>query len=277
MQTVNRWSTSITRVLAPNPGPMTLDGTNSLIIRHPSSSQVVLVDPGPADAGHLARLTASGEIALILLTHGHLDHSESAPALHAETGAPVRAADPALCLGGAALEDAESIEAAGIRLEVLRTPGHTADSVCFALEDDVLEGAPPGADAAGVMLTGDTILGRGSTVIAPTGSLGDYLATLERLIARGPMAVLPGHGDPISELDAAARAMRDHRAARLDELLAVLDRLGIRPSADAETVSRVSEALYPEVDAAIRYAAEMSTAAQLEYLADAALRRSAPR
>ncbi|WP_309064739.1 MBL fold metallo-hydrolase [Microbacterium sp.] len=255
----DRWGSLVTRVLAPNPGPMTLDGTNTLVIRHPSSPSAVVVDPGPADDAHLDRVLAVGPVELILLTHHHLDHVEAATALHERTGAPVRAADRALVAEAEPLADGEAIEAGGCRIEVLATPGHTADSVCFVLRDD--EGTS--------VLTGDTILGRGTTVIADTGTLGDYLGTLERLRALGDVTVLPAHGERLPSLRAICDELLAHRRARLDEIEAALRTLGRAASADDDTVSAVVDVVYPEVDGRIRFAAEASARAQLEYLSDA--------
>src|SRR5215831_1568563 len=94
-------------VLAPNPSPMTLDGTNTWVIAEPGSAQAVVVDPGPDDESHLRRVydqvTSAGQrVAGILLTHSHPDHAEGAATFAAMTGAPVQAADPAYRLGAEA-------------------------------------------------------------------------------------------------------------------------------------------------------------------------------
>jgi glyoxylase-like metal-dependent hydrolase (beta-lactamase superfamily II) len=116
---------------------MTLDGTNTWILKDPNGDERVIVDPGPIENGHVEQLAALGPIALVLLTHGHFDHSEAAPRLHELTGAPVVARDPALCI------DAEPLSAqtgrtsvAGIDWLTVLTPGHSSDSVCFLLESD---------------------------------------------------------------------------------------------------------------------------------------------
>ncbi|BAS17492.1 beta-lactamase-like protein 2 [Arthrobacter sp. Hiyo8] len=150
--------------LAPNPGPMSLDGTNSYVIAAPDAAGVVVVDPGPLDESHLAALAAAGPVELVLITHRHKDHTEASEVFHELTGAPVRAADPAYCHGGEPLRGGEVIEAGGVEIRVLATPGHTSDSVCFHL---------PGDGPDGSVLTGDTILGRGTTVLDyPDGRLG---------------------------------------------------------------------------------------------------------
>lgn len=253
---IDRWASLVTRVLAPNPGPMTLDGTNTLVIRHPSSRSAVVVDPGPADEGHLERVLGIAPVELILLTHHHLDHVEAAGELHRRTSAPVRAADPRLCIDAEPLGDGEAVDAAGCRIDVLATPGHTADSVCFAVG---------GEDGLSV-LTGDTVLGRGTTVLAATGSLREYLTTLERLRSLGEARALPAHGEILPSLAAVCEELLAHRRSRLAEIETALVGLGRPAVADDDTIRAVVDAIYPDVDPRIRYAAEMSARAQLEYL-----------
>lgn len=271
-----RWTHQVTRLLAPNAGPMTLDGTNSFIIRAPGHTGAIVVDPGPDDDEHLDRLQAEGPVELILLTHHHRDHVEGAPRFAEQTGAPVRAFDPSLCHDGPPLAAGERIEAGGVRLDVVATPGHTADSVSFHLPDDtaVEDGARDApalrgdASAGGTMITGDTILGRGSTIIAhPGGSLGAYLRSLERLAEYGAIPVLPAHGPGLPDLADVCARYAAHRASRLDEVRTALDKLGREPSGDPELVTAVVNLVYSRVDPAVRFAAEASTRAQLEYLA----------
>src|SRR5439155_24933968 len=100
--------------LAPNPSPMTLDGTNTWILRSPDETECVVVDPGPLDDGHLDRIVAVGPVALIVLTHSHLDHAEAAPRLHDRTGAPVVARDPAWCRDASPLDTGRHDSVAGI-------------------------------------------------------------------------------------------------------------------------------------------------------------------
>jgi glyoxylase-like metal-dependent hydrolase (beta-lactamase superfamily II) len=251
-------------LLAPNPGPMTLDGTNSYLLSGNGGASVVVVDPGPSDDGHLAALADAGRVELILITHRHLDHTEGAAALAAATGAAVRAADPAFCIAGDALRDGETVTAAGLDIEVLATPGHTADSVCFLLPADG-DADEPGARGRRAVLTGDTILGRGTTVIAPPdGSLRDYLGTLRILAALGPARVLPAHGPHRPDLEEIALEYLAHREQRLDQIRAALVQL--RLDADVAEVSAVTDVVYHDVDASVRRAAEFSVAAQLHYL-----------
>jgi glyoxylase-like metal-dependent hydrolase (beta-lactamase superfamily II) len=240
-------------ILAPNPGPMSLDGTNSYVISAANANASVVVDPGPADEGHLRRIADLGRVELILVTHRHADHTAGSQRLQELTGAPVRAADPRHCHGGEPLRDGETIRAAGVTIQVLATPGHTSDSVCFHLPDD---------GAHGSVLTGDTILGRGTTMLDyPDGALGDYLQSLDRLEAIGQAAVLPAHGPVLPSLQAITRAYRGHRLERLGQIREALQRLGT----DA-TVAEVADAVYADVEPSVRRAAEMSVAAQLDYL-----------
>ncbi|GAA2454279.1 MBL fold metallo-hydrolase [Agromyces soli] len=252
-----RASSEATIVLAPNPGPMTLDGTNSYVLRAPGSASAVIVDPGPDDAAHLARLAAAGPVELVLITHHHADHVAGALGFAELVGAPMRAFDPAYCVGAAPLVDGETMRAAGLALEVLHTPGHTADSACVVVH----------GEAGPAVLTGDTILGRGTTIIAdPDGALGPYLASLERLRALAgatdaPVPVLPAHGPVLPDLAAVCDAYLAHRAERLDQVRAALAELGAGASAEA-----VTDAVYHDTDASVREAAEASVRAQLAYL-----------
>lgn len=240
-------------LLAPNPGPMTLDGTNSYLLAGSGSSTSIIVDPGPDDAGHLAALAGAGPVELILITHRHHDHTEAAGELARRTGAPVRAADPQHCIDGPPLTAGEIIEAAGVVVTVVATPGHTDDSVCFLLADD----GPTGS-----VLTGDTILGRGTTVIAPPdGSLGDYLRSLQVLADLGPRFVLPAHGPQLPDLQQVAGEYRAHREQRLAQIRSALEQLG----SDA-SVAAVTDLVYADIDPSVRFAAELSVAAQLTYL-----------
>jgi len=125
-----------TVVRAPNPGPMTLDGTNSYVLRRPGSAGVVVVDPGPSIAEHLEHLAGFGTVELVLLTHHHPDHSEALHEFARLVGAPARAIDAQYCLDADPIVDGERLQVAGIELEVVATPGHTADSVSFHLPGD---------------------------------------------------------------------------------------------------------------------------------------------
>jgi glyoxylase-like metal-dependent hydrolase (beta-lactamase superfamily II) len=242
-------------VRADNPSPMTLEGTNTWVLVEPGEQTAIVIDPGPDDAGHrnavMATVAAAGasKVALVLLTHGHPDHADGAPALAEAANAPVRAAAPELCSPGQQpLADREQLGVAR-QLEVLATPGHTADSVCFVI--------------GATLLTGDTILGRGSTVVArPDGRLADYLASLRRLRAlvdeRQLRAVLPGHGPTRDDPAAIIDTYLYHREERLQQVRAA--------AMNADTVDEVLNAVYGDVEPALMFAARWSLLAQLDYL-----------
>ena len=231
-------------LLENNPGPMTLDGTNTWILRAPGHDSGVVVDPGHDDEEHLTRVAAWGPVALILLTHRHVHHAEGAPWLAARTGAPIRAFNPSLCRDAGPLADDETIRVAGLEIDVLHTPGHTDDSVCLRLGDAVL--------------TGDSIVGRGTTMVS---ALGDYLGSLRRLAALPGLIVLPGHGDEQPDLAAAATAYLTHREERLDQVRRALRRLG--PDASARDIVTL---VYTDLDPELRDPAEQSVRAQLDHL-----------
>lgn len=209
-------------VLAGNPSPMTLDGTNTWVLREPGSARAVLVDPGPDDPAHLAAVAdAAGDarVVRILLTHGHPDHAEGARAFAARFGASVAALDPQHRLGDEGVVGGEVVEVGGLEIAVVATPGHTGDSLSFHLRAD------------GALLTGDTVLGRGTTVVAyPDGQLGPYLDSLARLrdLAESTAAsyVLPGHGPALVDPVAVVTAYLAHRQGRLDQVRAAVAELG---------------------------------------------------
>ncbi|SDD85198.1 MBL fold metallo-hydrolase [Actinokineospora iranica] len=241
-------------LLEDNPSTMTLDGTNTWLLRAPGAPGCVVVDPGYEDEPHLERIiTAAGQVEAVLITHHHPDHVAGAPWLARRTGAPVRAFDPALCVAEAPLRDGEVVTLAGLDLEVLHTPGHTADSLCLTVDH--------GGQTA--VLTGDTVLGRGTTVIAPPdGALGAYLDSLRTLSRHRPGAkVLPGHGPDLPDLSAVAREYLSHREQRLDQIRAALRVLGPRA-----TARQVVEIVYADVDQSLWGPAEWSVRAQLDYL-----------
>jgi glyoxylase-like metal-dependent hydrolase (beta-lactamase superfamily II) len=240
-------------VLADNPGIMTLDGTNTWILREPGATRSVVVDPGPDDEAHLAAVVeAAGEVGLVLFTHRHHDHTDALERIVAMTGAPARSTDPAFTRGADPLVDGETIVVDGLEIEVLATPGHTTDSTCFLL----------GAERT--LLSGDTILGRGTTVIAhPDGVLGPYLdslAHIRELVEEGLVErILPGHGPVITEPGAVVDFYLEHRAERLEQVRAALE-------TGASTPREVVEVVYGDVDESLWGAAELSVAAQLDYL-----------
>ncbi|BCI84883.1 MBL fold metallo-hydrolase [Mycobacterium persicum] len=236
-------------LVADNPGLMTLEGTNTWVLCGPGSDELVIVDPGPGDDEHLARIAALGRIALVLISHRHGDHTDGIDKLVELTGAPVRAADPQFLRGDhGVLGDREVIEAAGLEITVLATPGHTADSLSFLLDDAVL--------------TADSVLGRGTTVLdKDDGSLTDYLESLHRLRGLGQRTVLPGHGPELTDVAAVAQGYLAHRQERLAQVRSALRDLG-----DDATTRQVVEHVYVDVDEKLWDAAEWSVQVQLDYL-----------
>ena len=213
------------RVRADNPSPLTLDGTNTYVVGG------WVVDPGPADPGHLeaVRRAASDGIEGVVLTHSHADHAEGAPELRVPVVLP---------------EDGE--EAGPFR--AIATPGHSADSVCL------LMGA--------ICFTGDTVLGAGSVFIAPgEGSLSAYLDSLRRLRKLDLEVLCPGHGpyvtDPAAKLD-------EYIAHRLDRERRLVEALESGLRSDDELL----DAAWSDVPAHLRGAAALTLAAHLEKLAE---------
>lgn len=232
-------------VLAPNASAMTLDGTNTWIVAEPDSDLAVVIDPGPLDDAHLHAVLdvaekAGKRVALTLLTHGHPDHAEGAGRFAELTGTKVRALDPALRLGDEGLAAGDVITTGGLELRVVPTPGHTADSLCFHLP----------ADQA--VLTGDTILGRGTTVVAhPDGRLGDYLDSLRRLrsltVDDGVHTVLPGHGPVLEDAQGAVEFYLAHRAGRLAQVeTAVENGYVSAPDVVTHVYADVDRSLWPQ-------------------------------
>lgn len=244
-------------VLAPNAGIMTLDGTNTWILRDGERS--VVVDPGPLDKGHLAAVAAAaGDVQAVLLTHHHLDHSEGARAFAERVGCGVRALDPGLVLGDEGLGDGSVVEVGSLEVRVVGTPGHSADSLSFLVPSE------------GAVLTGDTVLGRGTTVVAhPDGQLGAYLDSLDRLHALAERhevrSIWPGHGPVIEEALPALDYYIAHRRERLGQVRDALAALppGVPPD---EVPHAVVEIVYADVDPILWGAAELSVRAQLAYL-----------
>ena len=249
-------------LLQDNPGPMTLDGTHSYLLR--GTTGLIVVDPGDDDAAHQGALSALGPIALLIVTHRHHDHVGGLKRLRGLSGAPSRGLAAEFSVGAPVLHPGERLrlDPAGIpgapdAVRVLPTPGHTSDSVSLVLER--------GGVAIGV-LTGDTILGRGTTILDhPDGRLEDYLEALASLRALGPVPALPAHGGFPGPVDALAAGYLSHRLARLEQVRAAVTALhdaGCAPSVEA-----VTDVVYADVDASVRSAAERTVAAQLALVA----------
>ncbi|MGY1795703.1 MBL fold metallo-hydrolase [Geodermatophilus sp. SYSU D00525] len=245
----------VTRVLAPNPSDMTLDGTNTYVVGAPGSGQAVVVDPGPDDPAHLAAVeevlaARDARCVAVLVTHHHGDHAEAAQPWGARLDAPVAAADATVAgPGGRVLEPGERLRLAGTALDVVPTPGHTADHLAFRLE-------------SGAVLVGDHVLGRGTSVVThPEGDVVAYLESLRRVHDLGPSALYCGHGPELTEDPGAVLDFYlAHRAFRESQLLAALVR-------GAGTVDAVVADVYAEVPRELWPAAAQSTRATLAKLA----------
>jgi len=244
----------VTRVIAPNPSHMSLDGTNTYVVGIPGSGAAVVVDPGPDDEGHRKRVEdvlerRDAQAAAILVTHHHFDHAEAAQAWAKRFGCTVAAPTEEVAgPEGRLLRDGDVISAGGLRVDSVATPGHSLDHTAFRLP-------------SGVLLTGDHILGRGTSVVAyPEGDLVAYLESLRRVLDLGPDALYPGHGPDMSrDAEAVVRYYLDHRAFREQQVLAVL---ADGPQEPPAMVSRI----YADVNEQLWPAAERSTRAALAKL-----------
>lgn len=247
-------------VLAPNASAWTLDGTNTWIVGA-SGGGCVVVDPGPLEHGHREAIEAALEsrdlgVRAIVLTHGHEDHSAGAREFANRHNVDVRAWDEHLAHSSAhrsepsVLTSGETIDIDGLSMSVLETPGHSSDSVCLVIED--------------LVLTGDTVLGRGTSLVAyPDGRLEDYLRSLEalsRLCADGGVRLLlPGHGPVLEEPTRVVEYYRSHRAERLTQVVDAV-------RAGAGTPWEVVEIVYAQTPREVWPAAEATVRAQLDYL-----------
>lgn len=229
----------ILRVVAPNPGPMTLGGTNTYLY---GSDPCVAIDPGPDDAGHIEAVRAAAEerggLGLVLLTHSHGDHAAGAEPL--ATAAAAAGEHPPVIL------PTEGEEHGGLR--ALATPGHAADHVCFLSGD-------------GVCFSGDLVLGEGSTFVPPDGgSLAAYMDSLRRLQAEEIELICPGHGPWITDPAAKLAEYVEHREMRERRLLAALER------GERSKGALLAEA-WSDVPAELRPAAALVMEAHLQKLA----------
>ncbi len=245
----------VTRVLAPNPSAMTLDGTNTYLVGEPGSGEVALVDPGPDDVRHLTAVEEAlrardARCVAVLVTHHHGDHAEAAHPWGTRFGATVAAGDRRVAgPHGRVLEPGERLHVAGVVLEVVPTPGHTADHLAFRLP-------------SGAVLVGDHVLGRGTSVItSPEGDVLAYLDSLRRVHGLGPSALYCGHGPELTEDPTAVLDFYlAHRAWREEQVLSALaDGAGSVHEVVAVVYAAVPEHLWP--------AAAQSTSATLVKLA----------
>jgi glyoxylase-like metal-dependent hydrolase (beta-lactamase superfamily II) len=261
----------ITRITAPNPSPLTFTGTNTYLL---GQARLAIIDPGPDDTQHLESLRqaiAGRPVDAILLTHTHKDHSALTQRLRAMTGAPIwfegryrpsrdrrpfeidwvaRAHDREL-QPDRRLGDREIVDVAGLRLEVVATPGHCANHLCFGILETPW------------LLSGDHVMGWNSTMIAvPDGSMADYLTSVRKLVDLSYRHYLPGHGGPIEDGRDTARLLAQHRELRNMQVIQAVRK-------GARTIGDLVTAIYPKLDLAVIPAARMTVAAHVEYLADA--------
>jgi glyoxylase-like metal-dependent hydrolase (beta-lactamase superfamily II) len=216
----------IVRILAPNPGVYTLEGTNTWVVGLDPS---VVIDPGPADETHLDEVAhVAGRVSAVLVTHDHEDHAEGATALAERVGAPLRAWRLA---GAERLRDGERVRAGGAELVAVHTPGHSADHLAF---HEPTEHA---------LFTGDAVVGRGTTFIdPPEGDLAKYLASLKRMLDLVPRTIHPGHGPLVLDGPGTLKQYVEHRHERERQVLA---ELGETPRTVADLVAAIY-ADYPE-------------------------------
>jgi glyoxylase-like metal-dependent hydrolase (beta-lactamase superfamily II) len=232
---VAKLSELVTRLRAPNPGPMTLTGTNSYLVG--MGPERVAIDPGPKLEGHLQTMAgtasaAGAKISLILVTHGHPDHYPGAERLSELTGAPVAAYRGATFPHQVELDNEQKIEAAGGTYTAIFTPGHAADHLCYFLEEE------------GALFTGDNILGYGTTIVAPPkGDMALYMASLHLLEEKWGQAkvIYGGHGPEIANPAAKIREYILHRQARQQQLVEAMQ-------AGATTIPQIVERIYQDVD-----------------------------
>jgi glyoxylase-like metal-dependent hydrolase (beta-lactamase superfamily II) len=244
----------VTRVLAPNPSGMTLDGTNTYLVGAPGGGQAVLVDPGPDDPAHLAAVEAAlaardARCVAVLVTHHHVDHAEAAIPWGTRFGAPVAAAGAEVAgPSGRMLEPGERLRLAGTTLGVVATPGHCGDHLAFRLE-------------SGAVLVGDHVLGRGTSVVThPEGDVVAYLESLRRVHDLGPSALYCGHGPELTEDPGAVLDFYlAHRAYREAQLLQAL-------AGGPRTVDELVADIYAAVPREVWPAAAQSTRATLAKL-----------
>jgi glyoxylase-like metal-dependent hydrolase (beta-lactamase superfamily II) len=236
----------IRSITAPNPGPLTLDGTRTYIL-----GDTAVIDPGPADDRHIRAIAeAVPHLQTILITHRHADHAPAAGPLKKLLGAHVLAPDDVLddCIVDVRVHDGQIVAVADTKIEVIATPGHTSEHVCYLTAD-------------GDLFTGDTILGHGTTAIfPPDGDMADYMRSLQRLRAKSPRRIHPAHGPTRDDAVALIDEYIAHRLEREEQVLEAL-------RAGATTLPQMRERIYQSLDANLHTAAEIQLAAHLIKLA----------
>ena len=225
-------------VLAPNPSPMTLDGTNTYILSAPDSDAAIVVDPGPDLAEHFdaveSVLHATGtRVQAVITTHHHLDHAEAAGWADV-WGAPLHAFAPHRIPAQAApLRDGDAVTVPGVATTAIYTPGHTSDHVCVHVAE------------TNAVLTGDHVLGKGTTVILhPDGDMGAYLASLDRLAKVNADVLYPAHGPMIADPAERIAGYIAHRLEREEQVLAAIEH---GATTGAEVVARIYGDLAPRL------------------------------
>lgn len=263
----------VRRIVANNPGPFTYKGTNTYLVG--SGREIVLIDPGPDDAAHFdAIVQAAGDsrITHVLITHTHRDHTDGLERVIAATGARTcgygrvareRGGTKTSPSGGEYVEkdfvpdiplkEGDRLEAAGVSLTALHTPGHAPDHLCFALE------------GTRILFSGDHVMAWNTSVVAPPeGRMGDYMASLERLLERDDELYLPGHGGRLPQPKRVVKAYMLHRRMREQAILDCI-RQG------HATIAEIVPIVYRGLDPRLLNAASLSIAAHVEHLAERGL------
>ena len=237
----------IDRVLANNPGPFTGPGTNTWLLDD-GHGELVVIDPGPVDRQHAERvleLAGDRRIGSVLVTHTHIDHAPLANPLAAELGvAAVGHASGPEFVPDIRLTDADSWEVGRIALDVVHTPGHADDHLCFRVGN--------------VLFTGDHIMGGSSVMVE---KLGPYLRSLERLRGTGLDRLYPGHGDEMSDPDDVIDWYLAHRRQRHSEILEAI-------RGGAVATRDIVEVVYRDVDSSLHPLAARSVNAHLDLLVE---------
>ncbi len=236
---------NIRSITAPNPGPFTLDGTRTYLL-----GETAVIDPGPAIDSHVQAIAAAmPRLQTILVTHRHADHAPAALPLRERTGARILAPRGVLDSADLRLGGGESIAVEETAVEVLPTPGHTDEHVCYLT-------------AEGDLFTGDTVLGAGTTAIfPPDGNMGRYIDSLRLLRGRSPRRIFPGHGPVREDATALLDAYIAHRLDRERQILASLQ-------TGAKSIPQLRRAIYTDLDPRLEGAAEIQLAAHLVKLCD---------